>query len=705
MRLKKNHPTLDSISASSSSSSSTVPLPPNTLRKPKPPPADALPPKEDPSASPPRQPSTLKKASLTARAMNVPSSSRSSSSSSSSSSTTTADEAEVVSLNDDADLKHEAPPSSSPTKLSQFTFRGWPVSRKPPSTFSPPPSRDGPPSTAKGNYWSSVAPTNPQSQAITPSSSAASASSPTSTSPTLPWSSADMNRASSGASTSSSAYSVKVTAPTALAIHHPELSSSTNTNPSSTIPEGDEEDRDRPITPPERRSGHFERCVQFGSDADPSRASARFDGETLVINVPKKRSWADVDIIHRNGDGSAVEPTTPVLSQEKSPRSIALALAASPTTSTSSRSERHLQLDEGGSGSGSGGGGSSAAVSPGAESTAESTTPEGEMTSGSSCTDTSSVPSPVSEDGGSPLDEVSRRLDEVHLDLRDGSDEEEGGETRRGRRERLSSFHSFHHQYATEPPTPTSFLPRQPTPFIPSYPLSPNKQNSSEPSPIASWLSNTSATLPRSRSHSPPQPYHQHGGSRKSSSGSDSDSSEGRAAARRHFGIEDDLVTPTPQRMQKRRGPSGVEQTTTATATANHHAMSPKKDYFGFPMTPVLATTSATPDAEKTTPPKTTAPSSASGFSNNHPMLKQRSPTREAGPSGASLSPSRMPLSVRRGSVTSVDEDGVEHMRISLPPSASASPNTASSVAGRTREQGMGRSAFFWKRWAPGQGS
>ncbi|KAG8891913.1 hypothetical protein FRC00_012938, partial [Tulasnella sp. 408] len=193
-------------------------------------------------------------------------------------------------------------------------------------------------------------------------------------------------------------------------------------------------------------------------------------------------------------------------------------------------------------------------------------------------------------------------------------------------------------------------------------------------------------------------PY-EHG---KSSSGSDSDSSEGRAAARRHFGIEDDLVTPTPQRVQKRRGPGGGEQTTAA-STANHHAMSPKKDYFGFPLAPVLATTSATPDSEKTTP-KSASPS-ASGSNINHPMLKQRSPTREAGPSGASLSPSRMPLSLRRGSVTSVDEDVVEHMRISLPPSPAASANPAPSYAGRTREQGMGRGAFFWKRWAPGQGS
>ncbi|KAG8922610.1 hypothetical protein FRC00_007232 [Tulasnella sp. 408] len=220
MRLKKTHPTLDSISAPSSAPSTTVPLPPNTLRKPKPPPADALPPKEDPSASSPRQPSTLKKASP-AIAMVGPSSIRSSSSSSSSSSTTTTAEAEVVSLNDDPDLKPEAPPSSSPTKLSQFTFRGWPVSRKPPSTFSPPPSRDGRSSSTHGNYWSSVAPTNPQSQALTPSSSAASASSDASTSPSLPWSSADMYRASSGASTSSSVYSVKVTAPTVPAIHHP----------------------------------------------------------------------------------------------------------------------------------------------------------------------------------------------------------------------------------------------------------------------------------------------------------------------------------------------------------------------------------------------------------------------------------------------------------------------------------------------------
>ncbi|KAG8931089.1 hypothetical protein FRC01_001849 [Tulasnella sp. 417] len=702
MRLKKNHPTLDSTSAPFSASSSTVPLPPNTLRKPKPPPADALPPKEDPSASPPRQPSTLKKASTTARAMVDPSSSsRLSSSSSSSSSTTTASEAEVVSLNDDPDLKPEAPPSSSPTKRSQFTFRGWPTilegsaaATKEVSASTHPSEHSVPP-----HGLSSPAPSSPLPSRTSPSSDQGYA--------------ADNDGDSVGSDRSViqavtvvnelDKYSLHIKFEDEVSYTADRALLSSSTPHSSTMPEGDEEvDPQRPITPPERRSGHFERCVQFGPDADPSRASARFDGETLVINVPKKRTWADVDVVHRSRE----EPTTPVLPQEKSPRSIALALAASPTTSTStgSTSEKHLQLDESG-GSGSRGSGSSDAVSPGAESTSESTTsttPEGEMTSGSSWTDTSSVPSPMSEEGGSPLDQVSRRLDNMHLDLRDGSDEEDEGETRRASQERLSPLHPFHHQqYPTEPPTPTSFLPRRPSPFVASYPLSPNKQNSSEPSPIASWLSSTSATLPRSRSHSPPQP-HQHGGARHaSSSGSDSDSSEGRAAARRHFGIEDDLVTPTPQRVQKRRGSSGVEQPTAAVAAAaaNHHAMSPKKDYFGFPLTPVLATTS---DAEKTTPPKTAVPPSAPGFVNNHLALKQRSPTREAGPSGLSVSPSRTPLSLRRSSVTSVEEDAVEHMRISLPASPAAPPNPAS---GRTREQGMGRSAFFWKRWAPGQGS
>ncbi|KAG8985890.1 hypothetical protein FRB90_004380, partial [Tulasnella sp. 427] len=164
--------------------------------------------------------------------MNIPaSSSRSSSSSSSSSSTTTTtttgeSSADVVSLNDDPDLKPIVPtPSSSPTKLSQFTFRGWPVSRKPPSTFSPPPSRDGPTSAPHVNYWSSVSPTNPQSQALTPSSSSTTpSSSPSPTSPSSSsWSSSEMHRASSSsdASTSSSVYSVKVTAPTAPSFKHP----------------------------------------------------------------------------------------------------------------------------------------------------------------------------------------------------------------------------------------------------------------------------------------------------------------------------------------------------------------------------------------------------------------------------------------------------------------------------------------------------
>jgi HSP20 family molecular chaperone IbpA len=40
----------------------------------------------------------------------------------------------------------------------------------------------------------------------------------------------------------------------------------------------------------ERGGGHFERKVRFGWDADLTRVSAEFEGDKLIVGVPRKPS-------------------------------------------------------------------------------------------------------------------------------------------------------------------------------------------------------------------------------------------------------------------------------------------------------------------------------------------------------------------------------------------------------------------------------
>jgi len=255
-------------------------------------------------------------------------------------------------------------------------------------------------------------------------------------------------------------------------------------------------------TPSDRLAGHFERCVQFGPDADPSKATAHFDGENLTITVPKRKTW--VDFVHRNGDSDGVSGEGPQ-NVDKSPRSIALALAAS----------RH---------STSGGG------SP----ESESTTPESESAASSGSTDISddtSISSPRSDDqctsGESDdvaTDNVTKKLEDLKVD----------------NHRNLVSLETP--SASPHDPLPLQHPPELQTP-VPSHYVA--RRRSASPSKGGSHVRATSTAMRRSNPNLPSQPHSQ------SDSLSDSEGSN----ARMELGYaDDDLVTPTPSRMKRTRG-------------------------------------------------------------------------------------------------------------------------------------------------------
>ncbi|KAG9009459.1 hypothetical protein FRB93_005395 [Tulasnella sp. JGI-2019a] len=366
-------------------------------------------------------------------------------------------------------------------------------------------------------------------------------------------------------------------------------------------------------------SGRFERLIRFGPDAQPSRASAHFDGERLTITVPKVslNGWTQVDHPQR----------VPSAQVERSPRSVALSL-------------KHAANAE-----------------EGVERLAE-----GER---ERCY--SSASSARSSCDGSTLEDMSVYSPQTNL-----SDEEQeesrpsssasasGSRSSAVRRKRCST---------SEAMAGLTFSPKLPlTPPLPPSPtMSTKRPRSISPDPQDPGIAyhdhaSSSAPMRRLTSRSPPaskqpahqHPYHQHHALKHPTaprhdtlglSGLDS----GRLGGKDH----DDLETPTPWRITKERDGAAAVVTSTT---------SPKKDYFGLP----LSTSSSS--------------SSTATIRQSLPSSSRKAP---------------LPQSDSVSMDVDVDETviiGPPHMPRSATPPASGA---------RTREQGMGRSAFFWKRWAP----
>ncbi|KAG8903603.1 hypothetical protein FRB99_002954 [Tulasnella sp. 403] len=393
----------------------------------------------------------------------------------------------------------------------------------------------------------------------------------------------------------------------------------------------------RPPTPPEpeRAAGHFERCVQFGPDAEPSKATAHFDGETLVVIVPKRRTW--VEFISRNG-GSEQTLTLPEEMGDKSPRSIALALS-------SRRTEGHEPRDD----------------SPGSEAST-STTPESEMGSGTASSSEETVPSPTSETNDPDLGEVVKRLDDMDTS------------------EKVDGRQDFVMTVDDAPATSTAMTPTfatmrlssplpspPPTATCPTV-LSAKRPRSKSPPSVGGGPLRT-----RSRSPRPNRSAHPRGSSVHCSSAvsfTDVDMEVHSEAVRSQLGYDDDLVTPTPSRVRWNRAHPLHEADRDSTGgTTGGTGTSPKRDYFGFPLAPILPTTAI------------------QSYPSSGKVPRHRQSNSEP----------------EKYHSRSMDMEGVEEMRVTIPQHvAAASPGSSHSLIGRSREQGMGRGAFFWKRWTGG---
>ncbi|KAG8882886.1 hypothetical protein FRB97_007605 [Tulasnella sp. 331] len=379
-------------------------------------------------------------------------------------------------------------------------------------------------------------------------------------------------------------------------------------------------------------SGRFERLIRFGPDAQPSRASARFDGERLTVTVPKAAlsGWGHVDCARST-------PGAPLPEVERSPRSIAMSL-------------KHHSDNVG-------------------RGTEDGQWSEDRMRCSSSAGSVrSSCDGSTLEDSSvySPQTNMSDEdAEEARLSCAGASGSGCGGDTAARAKAQTRA--------TTDAMAGLSFSPggaavSSPLPPSPTLSIKRPRSTSSDciHQDVAAHYSNrasSSAPIRRS-SRSPPVQkqhhynHHHHHGHGMGHVPTPRRDLLGLSKVDDGFReCDDELETPTPWRVAKERDGGGDA----GDAIAATNLMSPKKDYFGFTL-------------------------SSSSNSSSTSTIQQHSP--ESSRKASLLPPTEV----------SMDVDVDETMIIRPPLLPASAPPAASAV--RTREQGMGRSAFFWKRWA-----